>query len=41
MHTGGRPQMKNRPEKDGLSKLSSVRIEVDVVLGDLVVRTNR
>ena len=27
------------PEEDGLSKLSSVSIEVDIVLGDLVVRT--
>jgi hypothetical protein len=31
--------LKARP-KDGLSKLSSVSVEVDIVLGDLVVRTD-
>ena len=31
----------NRPTKDGLSKLSSDSlVEVDIILGDLVVRTN-
>jgi hypothetical protein len=40
VHSSRRPQTKNR-HKDGLSKPSSVSIvEVDIILGDLVVRTN-
>jgi hypothetical protein len=41
VHAGRRPPMRKTARLDGLSKLSSVFIEVDIVLGDLVVRTNQ
>ncbi len=40
MRAGSAPKRKP-PHKDGLSKLSSDSlVEVDIILGDLVVRTN-
>jgi hypothetical protein len=41
VHADERPPKRKPPDEDGLSKLSSaVYIEVDILLGEPVVRTN-